>query len=132
VYDQLGINNDYGIQHFNTDSVTGLQRMTIGMETSVFTRWQILGFKIAFFTFGKASLVAPQHIPLLKGDIYSAVGGGFRMRNENLIFGTIEGRFTWFPRTIDDVDNIKVTLSGNIRFKFPGSFVQAPWFAALQ
>ncbi|MEJ0104178.1 MAG: hypothetical protein WDO19_17150 [Bacteroidota bacterium] len=132
VYNKLGINNEYGIEQFNTDSVRGLQRMTFGMETSLFTNWQILGFEIAFFTFGKASLVAPQHIPFLKGDIYSAAGGGFRMRNENLILGTIESRFTWFPRTLDNIENIKITFSGNIRFKFPASFIQAPWFASLK
>ena len=132
VYEQLGINNEFGIQKFNTDSVLGLQRLTLGMETTFYTQWQLLGFKMALFSFGKASLFGPQHVALLQGDIYSAVGGGFRMRNENLIFGTIEGRFTWFPRTLDNVDNIKIILSSNLRFKFPSSFVQAPWFAILK
>ncbi|MGC4013233.1 MAG: hypothetical protein QM755_01765 [Luteolibacter sp.] len=132
VYDQLRINNEYGIERFNTDSVQGIQRFTAGMETTFFTRWQVLGFKLAFFSFGKASLVAPRQAGLLKGDIYPAVGAGFRMRNENLIFGTVEGRFAWFPRTLDNVDNIKLTLTGNLRFKFPSSFVQAPWFALLK
>lgn len=132
VYDKLYLNNEFGLQHFTTDSAYGSQRFTIGMETDIFTRWKILGFKIGFFTSGKISMLSKQRVALIHGDLYSAIDGGFRMRNENLIFGTIEGRFNWFPRTLENVDNIKITLSGNIRFKFPESFVQAPWFALLK
>ncbi|MGC4036172.1 MAG: hypothetical protein QM764_09435 [Chitinophagaceae bacterium] len=131
-YDKLYLNNEYGLDHFNTDSAYGTQRMTVGMETDIFTRWKLLGFKIGLFTYGKLSVLSKQKESLINGTLFSSVGGGFRMRNENLIFGTIECRFNWFPRTLENVDNIKVTLSGNIRFKFPESFVQAPWFALLK
>jgi hypothetical protein len=132
VYDKLYLNNEFGLERFTTDSAYGTQRFTVGMETDIFTRWKILGFKIGFFTSGKISILSKESVALIHGDFYSAIGCGFRMRNENLIFGTIEGRFNWFPRTLDNVDNIKITLSGNIRFKFPESFVQAPWFALLK
>ena len=49
-----------------------------------------------------------------------------------LIFETIEAKFNWFPRTIESVTNISFTISSNIRLKFPPSFVEAPWFAALK
>jgi hypothetical protein len=131
--DKLYLNNDFGLQKFTTDSVYGVQRFTVGLESDIFTHWQIVGFRIGFFAFGKLSNLSKEHVTLFRnGDYYSAIGGGFRIRNENLIFGTIEGRFNWFPRTLDHVENIKITLSGNIRFKFPGSFVQAPWFALIQ
>jgi len=132
VYDKLYLNNEFGLQRFTTDSAYGTQRFTVGIETDIFTRWQVFGFKIGFFSYGKVSVLSKERKALIHGDVYSAIGGGFRMRNENLIFGTIEGRFNWFPRTLDNVDNIKLTLSGNIRFKFPESFVQAPWFALLK
>jgi len=132
VYDVLHINNEFGLLRFNTDSVTGIQRLTVGMESDFFTKWRFFGFKIGIFTFAKSTLLGGQHSGLLAGNLYSALGGGFRMRNENLIFGTIEGRFTWFPRTIENVNNITLRISGNIRFKFPDSFVKAPWFALLK
>jgi hypothetical protein len=98
----------------------------------MYTRWQILGFKIGFFAFGRASLISPSHTSLLKGNFYPSLGGGIRTRNENLIFGTIELRFTWFPRTAYDVNNISLNISSNLRLKFTGSFVQAPWFSLLR
>jgi hypothetical protein len=132
VYEPLYIDNNYGLDEFRTDSVTGLQRITAGTETTMYTRWQILGFKIGFFAFGRASLISPVHIDLLKGNLYSSIGGGIRTRNENLIFGTIELRFTWFPRTAYDVNNISLNISSNLRLRFTGSFVQAPWFALVK
>lgn len=132
VYEPLYINNEYGLDRFNTDSLRGVQRISAGTETDIYTRWQILGFKIGFFAFGKASMMTPEHTGLFKGDIFPAVGGGIRTRNENLIFGTIEARFTWFPRTVYDVNNISLTVYSNLRVRFSGSFVRAPWFAMMQ
>ena len=132
LYDQLRIDNEFGIQRFRTDSIRGLQRLSLGTETAIFTRLQLLGFRIGFFTFARGSLLAPQGKALFHGDIYSALGGGFRTANENLIFGTIEGRITWFPRTVGNINSIVLTLSSNVRFRFSRSFVQAPWFASIR
>lgn len=132
VYEPLYINNEYGLDRFSTDSLRGVQRVSAGTETHIYTRWQILGFKIGFFAFGKATMMTPQHTGLLNGDVFPAVGGGVRTRNENLIFGTIEARFTWFPRTVYDVNKISLRVSSNLRVRFTGSFVQAPWFAMMK
>jgi hypothetical protein len=132
MYEKLRIDNEFGLPDYNTDSVLGVQRITAGTETSIFTRWQILGFNIGFFTFGKASMITPEGARLLKSDILTAIGGGIRTRNENLIFGTIECKFTFFPRSLYDVNNITLTVSGNLRLKYSGSFVRPPWFAMLR
>ncbi|MFT3823904.1 MAG: hypothetical protein QM731_08280 [Chitinophagaceae bacterium] len=131
-YDSLLINNDLGLNGFNTDSLRGVQRLTLGSETSVYTRCQLLGFKIGFFAFGKATLITPQQKGLLRGDVFSSLGGGIRVRNENLIFGTIECRFMWFPRTLYNVNAIEVKMTSNLRLRFSGSFVQAPWYTLLR
>lgn len=132
VYEPLYINNRYGLDNFNTDSVSGLQRISAGAETMMYTRWQILGFRIGFFTFGRGTVIAPPATEIWKGNLYPSVGGGIRTRNENLIFGTIECRFTWLPRTAYDVNNISLKISGNVRIRFTGSYVQAPWFALVK
>ena len=77
-------------------------------------------------------MMTPPHTGSFNGDVSPAVGGGIRTRNENLIFGTIEARFTWYPRTVYNVNHISLTLYGNLRVRFTGSFVQAPWFARVK
>jgi hypothetical protein len=132
VYEPLYINNEFGLSGFSTDSIRATQRISVGTETSLYTRWRILGFRIGFFGFGKATYMSPEQTGVWRGGFFPAAGGGIRTRNENLIFGTIEARFTWFPRTLYDVNNITLTVHSNLRVKFSGSFVQPPWFALVK
>jgi len=132
VYEPLYVNNEYGLDGFNADSIRATQRISAGTETTLYTRWRILGFKIGFLGFAKATWMLPEQTGVWRGGFFPAAGGGIRTRNENLIFGTIECRFTWFPHTLYDVNNITIKVSSNLRVKFTGSFVQAPWFALVK
>jgi hypothetical protein len=132
VSEPLYINNEFGLSGFSTDSIRATQRISAGTETNLYTRWSILGFKIGFLGFAKATLMSPRQTGVWRGGFFPAFGGGIRTRNENLIFGTIEARFTWFPRTLYDVNNITITVHSNLRVRFTGSFVQAPWFALVK
>jgi hypothetical protein len=132
VYEPLYINNEFGLERFNTDSVRSMQRYSLGTESNLYTRWSILGFKIGFLAFARATWMEPEHFGIYRGGFFPSLGGGIRTRNENLIFGTIEARFTWFPRTLFGVNNFTLRVSSNLRLKFTGSFVEPPWFAALR
>ncbi|OQP39890.1 hypothetical protein A4H97_16860 [Niastella yeongjuensis] len=132
VYDPLHINNEFGLDEFGSDSIRARQRLSMGTETDLYTRWNILGFKIGFLAFAKATLMTPQQLGYWRGGLFPALGGGIRTRNENLIFGTIEARLTWFPHTLFGVNNFTINIRSNLRVKFTGSFVQAPWFALVK
>ncbi|AEV97554.1 hypothetical protein A4D02_30365 [Niastella koreensis] len=132
VYESLHINNEYGLDEFSTDSIRARQRLSLGTETTLYTRWSILGFKIGFLAFARGTLMEPPVLGIWRGGLFPSLGGGVRTRNENLIFGTIEARFTWFPHTLYGVNNFTVTVRSNLRVKATGSFVQAPWFALVK
>ncbi|WP_143774183.1 hypothetical protein [Niastella vici] len=132
VNEPLYVNNELGLSGFSTDSVRANHRISVGTETNLYTKWSILGFKIGFLGFAKATLMSPQQTGIYQGGFFPAFGAGIRTRNENLIFGTIEARFTWFPRTLYDVNNITLTVGSNLRVKFSGTFVQAPSFAPVR
>ena len=89
---------------------------------------KILGFRLAPFAFGEFSLLKPVKLGFGKSDVFSAVGGGIRTRNENLVFGTIELKGYFFPRTNGDMKPWKVELNSNIRFKYKSSFISRPDF----
>jgi hypothetical protein len=59
---------------------------------------------------------------------YSAVGGGVRTRNENLIFGTIELRGIYFPRISGDMNHWRIEINTKLRFKYNSSFIKKPDF----
>ncbi|GAO43210.1 hypothetical protein [Flavihumibacter petaseus] len=131
-YDKLYLNNDYGLDRYNTDSAYGTQRLTLGTETMLFTPWKLFGFKIGFFAFAKGAMLSRQTEALTGGKLFSAIGGGFRTRNENLIFGTIEGRLTWYPRTLGQINSFAISFNSNLRLRFDEMQFQAPWFATIR
>ena len=124
----LRINNEYGIDRFQNDSIIGTQRLGLSLETLFFMRPTLLGFHFAPFVFTEMAMVAPKNEPLFRQKAYFGLGGGIRTRNENLIFGTIELRMFYFPVIVEDLSHFRVTLSSNLRIKYSSGFVKAPAF----
>jgi hypothetical protein len=124
----LDINNEFGIKGFATDSLKGTKRFHVSSETLVFTPIKILGFKIAPFGYGEMAWLANDTQPLFKDDPYFGMGGGFRTRNENLVFGTMEIRFSYYPRTLADMKGFVISVKSNLRTKYSATFVKPPSF----
>lgn len=54
------------------------------------------------------------------------LGGGLRARNENILFGTIELRFMYFPRKSMQHIAFKLTIDTNLRFRYNNTYVKEP------
>lgn len=124
----LLLSSDYGLPYFNNEMIAADLRASIKAETVFYNTKKILGFRLAPFAFADMSLLKPSKMGLQKSDLFSAVGGGIRTRNENLVFGTIELRGYYFPRRNGDMKSWKVELNSNIRFKYNSSFIRRPDF----
>ncbi|MGV8094794.1 MAG: hypothetical protein AB2L24_23315, partial [Mangrovibacterium sp.] len=86
----LFLKDDDGIRGFYSNLATGKQRLVLNLETVVFQRKTIAGFNLAFFGFGDLGIIGSGRKLIFKGDYYSGIGGGIRIRNENLVFRTIQ------------------------------------------
>lgn len=124
----LYLNNNYGLPYFNNGLLKSDLRATIKVESVFYNTTKILGFRFAPFVFSDAILVKPNKMNLKHSDIFTAVGGGLRTRNENLVFGTVELRTYYFPRLNGDMNPWKIELNSNIRFRFRSSFISRPDF----
>lgn len=51
-----------------------------------------------------------------------------RVRNENLVFGTMEARMYYMPVTINNANNFKGRLQAQLRFKYNTRFARQPDF----
>ncbi len=69
----------------------GTNRLVLNTETVVFTPWQPFGFRLAIFGFADFGLIgyAPN---IFENSFYTSLGGGLRIKNERLIFNTIQIR----------------------------------------
>lgn len=126
----LDINNEFGLRAFAADSLLGTMRFHINSETVVFTPLKLLGFRFAPFAFAEMAALSPlrQSQRPLPGKAFFGFGGGIRTRNENLVFGTVEFRVIYYPRTVENISTIAVSLRSNLRVKYSAVFVKRPDF----
>lgn len=124
----LFLNSVYGLPYFNDYRTYGDMRATVHGESVFFNTRKLLGFRFAPFIFSDASLIKPTKMNLKNSDIYTAIGGGVRSRNENLIFGTIELKGYYFPRHDETMNDYKIELNSNLRFKYKSVFIRKPDF----
>ena len=124
----LFLNSEFGLPYFSNGSLSSDLRATIKGEAVFFNTKKILGFRFAPFAFTDLILLKPTKLGLSDSDLFTAVGGGIRTRNENLVFGTIELRGYYFPRVNGDMKSWKVEVTSNIRFKYKSSFINRPGF----
>jgi hypothetical protein len=124
----LDINNEFGLRYFVADSLWGSKRFHVNTETLVFTPISIAGFRFAPFGFGEMAMINARGNSIFSDKPYFGFGGGIRTRNENLVFGTIELRFVYFPRTVQNMNGFAIRLSSNLRVKYSAGFVKPPGF----
>ncbi|MCD9015891.1 BamA/TamA family outer membrane protein [Parachryseolinea silvisoli] len=124
IREMLTLNEE--LKGFSPDSLYGAQRIILRTETTLYTSWIFAGFRCApFVSLESAHLRAQAPVVLPKNFFFGATGG-FRIRNENLIFGTIELRAFYFPEAIDGVDHLSFRITTNLRLKYSGRFVTPP------
>jgi hypothetical protein len=124
----LDINNEFGIRYFVADSLLGTKRFHLNSETVAYTPISVLGFRMAPFLFGEMAMLNYNSESIISNKPYFGFGGGIRTRNENLVFGTIEVRLVYFPRTVQDINTFSIRISSNLRVKYSASFVRPPSF----
>lgn len=132
----LELISNYGLPYFAVpkDSAyappRGDMRISTKTEMVFYNTKKFWGFGFAPFMFVDATLLKPENAKFGKSDIYTGLGGGFRLRNENLLFGTIETRLSYFPRRLPGMNSFKVKFNTNLRYKYNNSLVRRPDFVS--
>ena len=133
VYNEaLILESDFGLRNFNNNGQGAKSRLTLRAESVIFSPYSVLFFKFAPFVFVNASLLN-LNSATKKDDqnLYSALGGGLRIRNESLIFGTIELKGVYFPRKNFSNDSYRFDIGTNIRFKYTRETIRRPEFVVV-
>ena len=127
----LLISSSYGIPQLNKERIYGGTRITSNWESVWYNSRSFYGFRTSPFAFGNITYLRTVGQPIDKGDIYTSIGSGVRIRNENLIFGTIELRSFYFPRTNRQVSPWNISLITNLRYKYNSSIISKPDFVQI-
>jgi hypothetical protein len=67
------------------------------LESVIFTPRTYLGFQFAYFGFADFAFIGKDKVALKDMDAFTGIGVGLRLRNERLVFPTIQFRFAYYP-----------------------------------
>ena len=104
--ENLLLRNNSGIRGFGSRIEKGKQRLTMNVENVFFQKRSILNFQSAVFSFFDVGIVGPADQSIFKQSYYAGIGVGIRIRNENLIFKTIQIRLAFYPYHPSDVSSV--------------------------
>jgi hypothetical protein len=110
-----------GFTGFKNDSIYGTQRFTVSLESVLFSPADFHGFRFAFFGFTDLGFLSNSNEVLGNGFSLFSLGLGLRIRNDNLLFNTLQVRLAFFPNPpmYSEINNL--TISGEQLLK-PNNF----------
>lgn len=99
--DLLSLNDKKGLRGFETDKLLGSKRLTLNIENNIFLPYTLLGFRIAFVNFADFGLLAMQKEKLFNQKLQQGYGFALRLKNEHLVFSTLQLTFAYYPTGSD-------------------------------
>ena len=127
----LYLRSEYGIPTFKNDNIQAATRVSCNIESVYYNMVKYYGFSFAPFMFVNSSYIKLIGEAIEKGSIYTALGVGCRTRNENLVFGTIELKAFYYPRTISNMTPLNISLTTGLRFRYNSQLMRRPDFVQL-
>lgn len=121
----LFIKSKFAMPEFGEDLIGGDARITAMAESVFFSPWSWAGFRVAPVVSYNITAFSPKGENL---NIYSSVGAGFRVRNESLVFETIEFKAYLFPQGNAHGDKFSLDLSTSFSLTKGDQFIQKPDF----
>lgn len=122
----LTINNHYGLSGFTNDSLYGTKRFNMHWETVCFTPWSYYDFRFVLFIYADHSWLAKDQERLMRNLPHTSFGFGIRIRNERLVFNTIEIGFSLYPNVPSGSRTQAFEISGEPLLNPPNFLPQSP------
>lgn len=95
--EKISISNTRGIRGLSGEGLEGTHRLAINLESVAFTPIFVYGFRFAFYGFADMALIGDYDQNIFHNRLYSGLGFGVRIRNENLVFKTFQLRLAFYP-----------------------------------
>ncbi|MDD4922018.1 MAG: hypothetical protein PHS30_06015 [Bacteroidales bacterium] len=96
-YDSLTINDGFGIDGFNSTNLLGSSRLLLTLQTQAYAPWNFIGFRFGpFFSFS-LGVLGDANTGFKNKKVYSQIGLGILIKNENLILNTFQFSLSFYP-----------------------------------
>tara|TARA_R110000868_G_scaffold243900_4_gene500029 strand:- start:1282 stop:3060 length:1779 start_codon:yes stop_codon:yes gene_type:complete len=103
--DQLSINENYGIQGFNS-AVYGTNKMVMTLQTQSYAPKDIGGFRMNPYFNYTIAVIGNSQSSVQKNKAYSKIGIGVIISNDYLVFSSFQFSLSYYPTIPFEGDNI--------------------------
>ena len=96
-YDSLTINDGYGLDGFKSPALSGTQRLLFTVQTQSYSPWRLLGFHFGPYLICSLGMLGNAADGFKNSKIYSQIGVGVLIKNENLVFNSFQISISFYP-----------------------------------
>jgi hypothetical protein len=105
--DNLSLNNDLGIPGFNSSGLSGSsQKIVFTLQTQAYAPWNVMGFHFGPYAVCSFGMLGTAASGFSNNRVYSQYGIGFLIRNEYLIFNSLQVSVAFYPLIPGNGSNI--------------------------
>ena len=122
--ENIYLNDLNGMHGLGNNDLTGQKRIILTFESQLFTPIHFYGFNFALYAFTEFGMLIKNNTSLFRNCVYTGLGLGIRIKNENLVFRTLQLEFIYFPNPPSGINEFKFISSGipdkELRSFYPG------------
>jgi len=96
-YDSLTLNDGYGLDGFKSPELSGTRRLLVTLQTQSYAPWTILGFRFGPYLNCSFGMIADESGGFRDSRVYSQLGLGVLIKNENLVINTFQVSISFYP-----------------------------------
>ncbi len=97
VSDSLTLSGEEGLDGFNSTSVSGTSRITLGLQTQMYAPWNLLGFRFGPYFTISLGMLGDEETGFRKSRVYSQIGLGLLVKNDFLVINTFQISLSYYP-----------------------------------
>ncbi|NVO18861.1 MAG: hypothetical protein HXX13_04125 [Bacteroidetes bacterium] len=95
--DSLTLNDGYGLDGFNSSSLIGTKRLLLTFQSQWYSPWSLIGFHFGPFLTCTFGVLGNEPTGFKSSKVYTLLGLGVLIKNENLVINTFQLSFSFFP-----------------------------------
>ncbi|MDP4270269.1 MAG: hypothetical protein Q8909_09095 [Bacteroidota bacterium] len=96
-YDSLTLNSGYGLDGFKSTVLSGTRRLLLTLQTQSYLPWKLLGFRFGPYFVSSFGILGDAEKRFKKRKVYSQMGLGVLIKNENLVINTFHISISFYP-----------------------------------
>ncbi|MBN2275904.1 MAG: hypothetical protein JXK95_16365 [Bacteroidales bacterium] len=122
----VSLENRHGITGLGSRYLRGNEKKLLKLESVVFTPYQLFGFRFVGFAFADLGIIRGSSFDESNNKLFSGIGIGLRIRNERLVFNTLQLKLTWYVSQPEESVYQYFIASGEPRFVLKNFYMEKP------